>query len=68
MEEAFRARGEAEAELERIIGRMQELQRAIATTGQPASFLQLEELRELGREYARIVERLGTLPQESSQA
>lgn len=68
MEETFRARGEAEAGLERVIDRMQALQRAIRTAGQPASFLQLEELRELGREYARIVERLGVLPRESSQA
>jgi hypothetical protein len=44
--------------LERIIARMQEIQRAIKASRQPASMLELEELKELGREYARIVDRL----------
>jgi len=45
-------------ELERIIRRMQKIQHAIGTSRQPASMLELEELKELGREYARIIDRL----------
>lgn len=45
-------------ELERIISRMQAIQRHIKASGQPASMLELEELKSLGRKYARIVERL----------
>jgi hypothetical protein len=45
-------------ELERIISRMQRIQRNIKASRQPASMLELEELKSLGREYARIVERL----------
>lgn len=48
----------AEQELERIITRMQTIQRAIAASRQPASMLELEELKSLGREYARIIDRL----------
>lgn len=45
-------------ELERIIARMQKLQRAIQASRQPASMLELEELKALGREYGRIIDRL----------
>jgi hypothetical protein len=48
----------AQQELERIITRMQKIQRAISSSRQPASMLELEELKSLGREYARIVDRL----------
>jgi len=44
--------------LEDVIGRMQKIQRAIKASRQPASMLELMELKELGNEYARIVERL----------
>jgi hypothetical protein len=46
-------------ELERIVGRMQKIQRAIKASRQPPSMLELEELKSLGREYARVIERMG---------
>lgn len=49
-------------ELERIIGRMQKIQRAIKASRQPASMLELEELKSLGREYARVIERMTKPP------
>ena len=48
----------AQQELERIITRMQKIQRAISSSRQPASMLELEELKSLGRKYACIVDRL----------
>ncbi len=45
-------------ELERIISRMQQIQRAIKTSNQPASMLELEELKELGREYAQFIDQM----------
>ena len=47
-----------EARLESIIARMQAIQRAIKSSGQPASMGELSELKKLGGEYARIVEQL----------
>lgn len=44
--------------LETVISRMQKIQRAIKASGQPASMLELMELKQLGNEYARIIERL----------
>ena len=41
-----------------VITRMQKIQRAIKASRQPASMLELQELKDLGNEYARIVERL----------
>jgi hypothetical protein len=55
-------------ELERIISRMQKIQRAIQASHQPASMLELEELKALGREYARIIDRLANEPQGSGFA
>jgi len=49
-------------ELERIIRRMQKIQRAIKASRQPASMLELEELKDLGRQYARIIDRLANDP------
>jgi hypothetical protein len=46
-------------ELERIVARMQKIQRAIKASRQPPSMLELEELKSLGREYARVIERIG---------
>jgi hypothetical protein len=51
----------AQQELERIILRMQTIQRAIKSSRQPASMLELEALKSLGREYARTVARLATV-------
>ncbi|MGD2137570.1 MAG: hypothetical protein PVJ66_04685 [Gammaproteobacteria bacterium] len=49
---------EPQARLEAIIERMQKIQRAIRASGQPASMRELAELRDLGEEYARVIERL----------
>ena len=43
-----------------VIARMQTIQRAIKSSGQPASMFELQELQDLGREYARIVDGLET--------
>ena len=47
--------------LEAIIQRMQKIQRAIKASRQPASMLELDELKSLGTEYARTVARISTL-------
>jgi endonuclease III len=49
---------EAQEQLERVIARMQAIQTAIKASGQPASMFELEELKGLGREYARLVDDL----------
>jgi hypothetical protein len=53
---------EAQEKLERVIARMQAIQRAIKSSGQPASLFELQELKDLGREYARIIDDLAGLP------
>jgi len=50
---------EAQEQLERVIVRMQAIQRAIKSSGQPASMFELQELKDLGREYARLVANMG---------
>ncbi len=52
----------AQQRLEQIIERMQTIQRAIKASGQPPSMLELGELKELGNEYARTVDKLGHFP------
>ena len=49
---------EIQEKLERVITRMQAIQRAIKSSGQPASMFELQELKNLGREYARLVDEL----------
>ena len=49
---------ELQERLEEIIRRMQKIQRSIQASRQPASRLELMELRDLGGEYARIIEQL----------
>lgn len=49
---------ELQERLEEIIRRMQKIQRSIRASRQPASRLELMELRDLGGEYARIIEQL----------
>jgi hypothetical protein len=44
--------------LESIIDRMQYIQRAIRTSGQPVSMGEIAELKKLGREYTDIMELL----------
>jgi division protein CdvB (Snf7/Vps24/ESCRT-III family) len=53
---------ELQERLAAIIRRMQKIQRSIQASRQPASRLELMELRELGEEYARIIEQLTGLP------
>ena len=55
-------------DLERVIARMQVIQRSIKSSGQPASMFELQELKDLGREYARIIEDLAELPAGPPQA
>jgi hypothetical protein len=54
--------------LEDIISRMQKIQRAIKASRQPASMYELTELKQLGNEYARIVERLANSLDDSGLA
>ena len=42
--------------LEKVIARMQTIQRAIKLSGQPVSMFELQELKDLGAEYAKIVD------------
>ena len=49
---------EIQGKLERVIARMQSIQLAIKSSGQPASMFELQELKDLGREYARLVDEL----------
>jgi hypothetical protein len=56
------------AELEGVVARMEKLQRRIRASGQPASMFEIGRLKDLGREYARLIARLevvGTTGQES---
>jgi hypothetical protein len=53
---------ELQERLEEIIRRMQKIQRSIQASRQPASRLELMELRDLGVEYAHIIEQLSDLP------
>ena len=54
--------------LEQVIARMQAIQRAIKASGQPASMFELQELKDLGRDYARLVDALANSPAGSSRA
>ena len=58
----------AQERLEQIIERMQTIQKAIKASGQPPSMLELGELKELGNEYARTVDKLGHFPSASGLA
>jgi division protein CdvB (Snf7/Vps24/ESCRT-III family) len=55
---------ELQGRLEAIIRRMQKIQRSIKASRQPVSRLELMELMDLGREYARIIEQLAALSDE----
>ncbi len=48
--------------LGKIIKRMRKIQRGIKASGQPASMRELAELKDLGREYARIIEQIANSP------
>ena len=58
----------AQQRLEQIIQRMQNIQKAIKASAQPPSMLELSELKELGNEYARIVDFLANRPGETGLA
>ena len=53
---------EQQERLAAIIERMQRIQRAIRSSGQPVSMGELSELRKLGREYAEIIDHLANGP------
>ena len=61
MDEDVLTTPEPQTRLEEIIRRMQKIQRSIKASRQPASRLELMELKDLGREYARIIEQLADL-------
>jgi hypothetical protein len=54
----YTAQEDSQDRLEEIIARMQKLQRSIKASGQPASMRELAELKDLGREYALIIEQI----------
>jgi hypothetical protein len=58
----------AQERLGKIIRRMKKIQKAIKASGQPPSMLELSELKELGNEYARIVDFLANHPGETGLA
>jgi hypothetical protein len=58
---------EAQQHLEKVIARMQTIQRAIKSSGQPASRFELQELKDLGAEYANIVASLADASGDQSQ-
>lgn len=62
MDEHLLTAPEVQARLEEIIRRMQKIQRSIQASRQPATRLELMELRDLGLEYSRIIEQLTDLP------
>jgi hypothetical protein len=49
-------------ELERVVNRIRKIQRDISASNQPPSMMELEELKSLGREYGRIIDRLANPP------
>lgn len=55
----------AQQRLEQVILRMQNIQKNIKASAQPPSMLELSELKELGNEYARIVDFLANRPGET---
>jgi len=59
---------EAQEQLEHVIARMQKIQRAIKSSGQPPSMLELQALKDLGREYARLVDNMANTPGGASHA
>jgi len=64
----YRLQGDLQERLAAIIERMQRIQRAIRSSGQPASMRELSELQTLGREYARIVDQLANGPGDNEVA
>ena len=58
---------ETQQQLEEVITRMQAIQRAIKSSGQPASMFELQELKDLGKQYANIIDSLEAAPGEQSQ-
>jgi hypothetical protein len=63
MDEDVLTTPELQARLEEIIRRMQKIQRTLKASREPASRLELMEIKEMGREYARIIEQLADIPE-----
>lgn len=47
-----------QAQIDTVIARLKKIQKGIAGSRQPASQLELAELQDLGREYARLQQQL----------
>jgi hypothetical protein len=45
-------------QLKKIIKRMRKIQKSIANDDQPVSALQIEELKQLGEKYAKVIRKL----------
>jgi len=58
----------AQERLGQVIRRMKKIQKDIKASGQPPSMRELSELKELGNEYARIVDFLANHPGETGLA
>ncbi len=58
---------ETQQHLEKVIARMQTIQRAIKSSGQPASMFELQELKDLGAEYVKIVDSLAEASGDQAQ-
>lgn len=58
---------EVQQHLEKVIARMQTIQLAIKSSGQPASRFELQELKDLGSEYASVVASLADASFDQSQ-
>jgi len=54
-------------QLDTIIARMQAIQRAIKASAQPASLFELQELKDLGVEYAQLIDALSASVDATSQ-
>ena len=48
-------------QLKKVIKKMKQLQKKIAKDGQPASQLELQALADLGRKYAKIIEKMNNI-------
>lgn len=59
---------ETQQQLERTIARMQAIQRAIKASAQPPSMFELQALKDLGRDYARLVDALANISGDDTNA
>ena len=59
---------ETQQQLERTIARMQAIQRAIKASAQSPSMFELQALKDLGRDYARLVDALANISGDDTNA